>query len=169
MSASPAVPTSGTTTATGSQRIGDVDRESVAGLVADATGDGLLQFDEMDERLSRVFAARTASELAEVTADLPGPWLQQRRTAVQRGRTAAAARRGFGAHLRWYLVVMTGLVAVWATVGLTAGAWYPWPVWPALGWGLGLFSHARAAYAGASAGGRGWGCSGPGRRTVTDG
>jgi len=54
VSASPAVPTSGTATATGSQRIGDVDRESVAGLVADATGDGLLQFDEMDERLSRV-------------------------------------------------------------------------------------------------------------------
>lgn len=159
----------GTAGPTATQRIGDADRESVARLVAEATGEGLLQFDEMDERLSRAFAARTAGELAEVTADLPGTWLQQRRRAAQHGRTTAEARRGFGAHLRWYLVVMAGLIAVWATVGLFAGAWYPWPVWPALGWGLGVFSHGRAAYAGAATAGRGWGCHGHGRRAVTGG
>lgn len=162
MSGSRPVGTIGAAPATKTQRIGDADRESAAQLVADATGDGLLQFDEMDERLSRVFAARTAGELAEVGADLPENWLQERRRAAQRGRTAAAARRGFGAQLRWYLLVMAGLIAVWATVGLIAGAWYPWPVWPALGWGLGVFSHGRAAYAGVTPAGRslgwGWAC-----------
>jgi hypothetical protein len=150
-------------------RIGDADRESVARLVAEATGEGLLQFDEMDERLSRVLAARTGGELAAVTADLPDAWLRERRGAAQRMHTVAAARRGFAEHLRWYLVVMAGLVAVWATVGMTAGLWYPWPVWPALGWGLGLFSHARAAYTGAVPTGRGWGCHGRGRPAVPNG
>ncbi len=150
-------------------RIGDAERESVARLVAEATGEGLLQFDEMDERLSRVFAARTAGELAAVTNDLPETWLRERRRTAQGARTASAARRGFVQHLRWYLVVMAGLVAVWATVGVTAGAWYPWPIWPALGWGCGVFSHGRAAYGGAARAGRGWGCHGSARRTVPNG
>ena len=37
-------------------------------------------------------------------------------------------------HLRAYLVVMVALVAIWALTG----AGYFWPVWPALGWGIGL-------------------------------
>lgn len=71
---------------------------------------------------------------------------------------------------------MTALVAVWAAVGLAAHAWYPWPIWPALGWGLGVFRHWRAAYAGqvrsggpnASAG-RSWSCHGRARGPVAPG
>jgi hypothetical protein len=31
---------------------------------------------------------------------------------------------------------------VWLAVGLTAGAWYFWPVWPILGAGIGVLGHA---------------------------
>jgi hypothetical protein len=131
-----------------SRRVGDAERDEVAQRLAEATADGLLQFDELDERLSRVFAARTGGELAVVTADLPAEWLWERQRTERAARGAVEARRGLAAQVRWYLLVMAGLVAVWAAVGVTAHAWYPWPVWPALGWGIGLVKHARAAYAG---------------------
>ncbi len=34
------------------------------------------------------------------------------------------------------------VLAVWLTVGLTAGAWYFWPIWPILGAGIGVIGHA---------------------------
>jgi hypothetical protein len=37
---------------------------------------------------------------------------------------------------------MVVLVAIWALTG----AGYPWPVWPALGWGIGLVPHAFGAH-----------------------
>lgn len=37
-----------------------------------------------------------------------------------------------------YVAVMVLLVLIWLLVGVNGGGWYPWPVWPALGWGIGL-------------------------------
>ena len=34
------------------------------------------------------------------------------------------------------------VLTVWLAVGLTAGAWYFWPVWPILGAGIGVLGHA---------------------------
>jgi hypothetical protein len=34
------------------------------------------------------------------------------------------------------------VLTVWLAVGLTAGGWYFWPVWPILGAGIGVLSHA---------------------------
>jgi hypothetical protein len=42
---------------------------------------------------------------------------------------------------------MVLLVGIWLAVGLAGGAWYPWPVWPALGWGLAVAGHVKAARA----------------------
>lgn len=71
-----------------SQRVGDADRDRVAEQLAEATADGLLQLDEMDERLTQVFAARTAGELTAVTADLPEARLRERRRLAAAGREA---------------------------------------------------------------------------------
>ncbi len=54
-------------------RVSDADREHVADLLREATGQGRLSFDELDERLTRAYAAKTYAELEEVTRDLPGP------------------------------------------------------------------------------------------------
>lgn len=52
-------------------RASDVDRESAAGRIARALGEGRLTVDEFDERLTAVYAARTLGELGDLTADLP--------------------------------------------------------------------------------------------------
>lgn len=46
-------------------------------------------------------------------------------------------RRSFHTHLRLYLLVNVLLVGIWAA----SGGGYFWPVWPMLGWGVGLAAH----------------------------
>jgi signal transduction histidine kinase len=55
---------------------------------------------------------------------------------LQRARKRARARIGFYTHFMWYL----GIIGLLALVNLLTTS-YPWFVWPALGWGVGLFSH----------------------------
>jgi Flp pilus assembly protein TadB len=52
-------------------RVSDTEREAVAGQLREHYAQGRLTTDELNERLDRVFAAKTRSELAAVTSDLP--------------------------------------------------------------------------------------------------
>ena len=52
----------------------------------------------------------------------------------------------FRAHLVSYLIVNAGITGVWLVVAITTGAWFPWFLFPILGWGIGLAFHAWAAY-----------------------
>jgi signal transduction histidine kinase len=54
----------------------------------------------------------------------------------RRARRRAAAEVGFYAHLQSYL----GVIAFLALINVFT-TWYPWFIWPALGWGIGLFAH----------------------------
>jgi hypothetical protein len=51
-------------------RASDKDRDRAAGLVQEAHSDGRLDVEELDERLTRVYSAKTAVELEAATADL---------------------------------------------------------------------------------------------------
>jgi hypothetical protein len=53
-------------------RVSDADREQAAEVLREATGQGRLTFDELEERLTRAYAAKTYADLEEVTHDLPG-------------------------------------------------------------------------------------------------
>jgi hypothetical protein len=64
-----------------------------------------------------------------------------RATAEQERRVRADLRRALFNDAFSYLVVMAFLLAV----NLLSSPAYMWVVWPALGWGLGLLFHARAA------------------------
>jgi hypothetical protein len=55
----------------GEQRASDSDRDQVAAILREAAGDGRLTLDELDERLSAVYAAKTYAELQPITRDLP--------------------------------------------------------------------------------------------------
>jgi hypothetical protein len=57
-------------------RAGDADREAVAAVLREALAEGRLDLGEVDERLARVYAARTYAELDPLVADLPAtlPW-----------------------------------------------------------------------------------------------
>ena len=61
--------------------------------------------------------------------------------AVFRARKRAKAEVGFYVHLMSYL----GVIAFLALMNLmTTG--YPWFLWPAFGWGMGIFSHYMAVF-----------------------
>ena len=55
-------------------RASDSDREAVANQLRTASEDGRLDVDELDDRLAKVYAAKTYGELEPLTADLaPDP------------------------------------------------------------------------------------------------
>ena len=56
------------------------------------------------------------------------------------------ARRGFQGHLLVYVAVNTLLILIWLTTAVTAGAWYPWFVFPLTGWGIGVAAHGWAVH-----------------------
>ncbi|WP_344221948.1 DUF1707 domain-containing protein [Kribbella sancticallisti] len=51
-------------------RASDHDRERAASVVQEAHSDGRLDFEELDERLTQIYAAKTQLELRTATADL---------------------------------------------------------------------------------------------------
>ena len=111
------------------KRASDAERDRVISDLRAHAADGRLSVDELDERIATALAARTRAELAGLLADLP-----------RRPRPVADQRREVRDHVRTYLSVMALLVVIWALTG----AGYFWPVWPALGWGIGVMSHVGA-------------------------
>ena len=101
-------------------------------MLRDHAAAGRLTTEELEERTDVALVARTDDQLETLLADLP-KLPDGRRRAHKR----EAARRGFAEHLRVYLAVMTLLVVIWALTGMG----YFWPVWPALGWGIGIACH----------------------------
>jgi hypothetical protein len=119
-------------------RAGDRERERTANQLGQALAQGYLAMDEYESRLQAAFAAHTTGELHQLVADLPLAHLRRndpRRQAARR----AAARRAVQIHLAGYLAMVVIVLTVWLAVGLSAGAWYFWPI---LGAGIGLLSHA---------------------------
>jgi len=101
----------------------DADRDRAAERLRAATAEGRLTAEELEERLERAFSARTDAELEPLVADLPAP----RRAPRPRDRS----------HERAYVATMLLLVAIWALTG----AGYFWPIWPMLGWGIGVLAY----------------------------
>jgi hypothetical protein len=64
---------------------------------------------------------------------------QLRRRAVKRLRT----RAGFWTHLLIFLTVNTFIVVIWA---VTSDGGFFWPVFPIVGWGIGLIANAWDAF-----------------------
>lgn len=66
----------------------------------------------------------------------------------------AQKRASFKSHLLSYLIVNAFLWSIWYFTGhqreITIDNWntrhYPWPIWPTLGWGIGLAFHFAGAY-----------------------
>jgi hypothetical protein len=58
-------------------------------------------------------------------------------------------RRDFRAHLLAYVLVNAFLWLVWGVVyAAAAGPWFPWPLLPLFGWGIGLTFHDWDTYDG---------------------
>ena len=60
----------------------------------------------------------------------------------------AQRRASFKSHFIIYLIMSLFFWALWYfTGGRTYGNGFPWPVWPMLGWGIGVAFHYIGAYA----------------------
>ncbi|BBY17971.1 DUF1707 domain-containing protein [Mycolicibacterium litorale] len=139
-------------------RIGDEDRQRTATLLGLALTQGYLDMADYEQRLQTAFAAQRSTELHTLTADLPVAALR-RNDPARRAALRQAARRSVHWHLAGYLTMVVIVLAVWLAVGLTAGSWYFWPIWPILGAGIGVVAHALPMrYVGGSAP-HGWRCS----------
>jgi hypothetical protein len=110
-------------------RASDAEREEIISALRTHAGDGRLDVEELDQRIEAAYSAKTRRELVALTKDLP-----------RAPRAPRDERREFGEHLRVYVSIMALLVVIWALTGMG----YFWPIWPILGWGLGIVSHANA-------------------------
>ena len=125
----------------GRLRVSDTEREHAAANLREHASAGRLTMDELDGRLGTALTARTRRELDALFEDLPA---RPRREPSSRAR---AKTLGVRIHAGAYLWATLAMIAVWATTGTG----YFWPLWPILGWGIGVASHA-------------WACGlGPGR------
>jgi hypothetical protein len=52
------------------------------------------------------------------------------------------AKRGFWVHFATYLAVNALLVVIWAVTS----PGYFWPIWPILGWGIGIAANAAGVF-----------------------
>ncbi|WP_433179537.1 DUF1707 SHOCT-like domain-containing protein [Actinoallomurus sp. CA-150999] len=81
-------------------RISDAERDQVAAILREAAGEGRLGLDELDERLTAVYAAKTYGELEPITRDLPEP--------ATRPAVAQGDRFGGTPGTRTFLGIMSG-------------------------------------------------------------
>jgi Domain of unknown function (DUF1707)/2TM domain len=147
--------------------VSDADRERVIAALREQAAEGRLDMDEYGQRLDEAYQAVTMDDLRHAlrelpvvmpgpTATAPPPRQQGPRprpsprppraprapAEVARVR-AAAADAAWAAHRNTYIAVIGFLVMIW----LVTGAGFPWPIFPAGGWGIGLVAHGSAHHA----------------------
>ena len=110
--------------------VSDADRDRALTRLARHAAEGRLTADELEERSDRALAARTAGDIAALFADLPRSSSAAR--AGVRGRDT-----GSRAHLIAFVAVNLMFVVIWAASGFG----YFWPIWPLMGWGIGISCH----------------------------
>jgi hypothetical protein len=105
-------------------RASDTDREEAVTLLREHAASGRLDVEELEQRVSAAYEARTHGELAALQRDLP------------RARPASSrpARRPASHEWSVFLQVNALLVAIWAV----SGAGYFWPAWVIAWWGFAL-------------------------------
>ena len=126
-------------------RAADADRAVVADRLGAAMSAGRLTVAEYDERLTRVYAARTYGELAELTTDLPVTPAPVQLTKPAASPCAAWGHPGASLRAAWgsWLTTAVIVVGIWLTTSVASGEWlYPWPVWVIGPWGAVLLAQS---------------------------
>ncbi|MBE1498865.1 hypothetical protein H4696_005965 [Amycolatopsis lexingtonensis] len=119
-------------------RAADADRERVAKTVQSAGSEGRLTLEEVEERLSRVYAARFTDELAALTTDLPRP--APPRAGFPLTRDALRRHPALRFHLAVVVALSVLAIVRWAVLG----AGFFWPAFPIFWLTVSLVVHAGA-------------------------
>jgi hypothetical protein len=144
--------------------VSEDDRNRVIAALREHVGSGALEMDEYGTRLSEAYQAASVEDLQRALRGLPGadavvrpapaaapprptmpsaprmPHVPVPHAPLNPAKVEAAARAAWGAHLGAYLSVNLMLVVIW----FLAGMGYFWPIWPMMGWGIGLAAHGMA-------------------------
>jgi hypothetical protein len=132
-------------------RASDADRDRTAVLLSEHHAVGRLTAEEFDERLNKVFPAKTLAELDELLADLPAIDLYQLPAeGIRPAKGGGARRRGYGLERRpgrvggqaagW--TGWTGIgslsMLVWLGLAVTYSGllWIPWFLLIVIPWTL---------------------------------
>jgi hypothetical protein len=89
-------------------RVSDADRDRVAEVLREATGQGRLTFDELEDRLSQTYAAKTYADLDGITRDLPVTAPASHPGVAPAAGRFPPARVGGEPHSRMAVAVMSG-------------------------------------------------------------
>lgn len=122
-------------------RVGDREREKVITRLGQAFTQGYLSIPEYETRLDQALQAQNAGALDQLLGDLPVGRIA-RNDPRRRAARVAAARRGVQIHLTAFVAAALLMIGIWLALAVAVGAWYFWPVWPILGGGIGVISHA---------------------------
>lgn len=125
-------------------RVGDSERDETAEQLTEHFAAGRLEHSEFAERTEKALRARTRSELDEVLLDLPAvPATFSPPTPV----TAPPASRAARSEWRQKMLAPWAIFAVFfVVIWLATGGGYFWPIWPVLGWGIGVAFSGVAAH-----------------------
>ena len=134
-------------------RASDADRDRTAALLREHHAVGRLTAEEFEDRLEKVFTAKTHGDLDALLTDLPAIDLYQLPSAGirpaprpgRRGGSGLDRRRGDGPILPlsaagWltWTAASSLLLVLWLGVGIVSGgaAWLPWFLLIVIPWGL---------------------------------
>jgi hypothetical protein len=132
-------------------RASDADRERIATLLREHAAVGRLSAEEFEERLDKVFTAKTVGELDALLSDLPGidlyrlPSAEIAPRSYRPGGGPGLTRRPDGSLAPFRVPAWTAwtatsalLVVLWLAVGIAAGGvtWIPWFLLIVVPWAL---------------------------------
>lgn len=89
-------------------RIGTAERERAASALSEHFAAGRIDQDELEERLTKAYAARTGADLIDLFTDLPGPAASARRASGASGDSQS----GHPAGARLAMLLVVGLLVV---------------------------------------------------------
>lgn len=121
-------------------RIADVDRNRVSGQLRVAFGEGRITEVELEERLTAVYEARTASDLSVIVADLPSP--APPAPPPQARPRVKVSKEPWSIDLDRALPLLSPAVVCTLIYLLSNAGGYFWPAWVWLGCGVAAFSAA---------------------------
>jgi hypothetical protein len=100
-------------------RASDADRDRTAAALREHLAAGRLTTEEFDERLDKVYAAKTLGELDDLMADLPRTGLEQ---PADVSLHSPAWRAAWGS----WLGISVLFFGIWLISGASGGLWFLW-------------------------------------------
>lgn len=127
-------------------RLSDREREAVADFLLAQSTEGRLSLLEYEDRLDQVYKAKIRADLVGVGEGLPLPTAGRATSSsaptVRPSSSPARAPNGgnpsFAVHFRLWLIFSIFFTLIYL---VTDAGGYFWPIWPILGWGVGVASH----------------------------